>query len=325
MECFIRIWNGGVNLRQLRYICEIAKRNDLSISAAAAALHANQPGISKQLKLLEEELGVAIFGRTRNRLSGITPEGAQILVHAHAILNEVGSIRAISKDRMLDSAGPLVVAVTHTQARYVLPTVVKPFSRLYPQVRITMRHADPERIAQMLASGEADLGVTTNDAPDVADLVALPFREFRRIVVVPRGHALTRSKRLTLKQLAAHPLVTYEPAFTSREVVLQAFRKAGLEAKVVIGAIDGDVIKTCVEQGLGYAVLSEVTFDARRDTSLRALPAGHLFPPSVSRIWLSRQRYIRRYTYEFIEMCAPNWPRTSVQAVVALKRRRRSA
>ena len=311
-----------VNLRQLQYICEIAKREDLSISAAAAALHTHQPGVSKQLKLLEDELGVAIFGRGRNRLAGITPEGAQILAHANAILNEVGSIRAIGRERALENTGPLVVAVTHTQARYVLPGVVKTFSRRYPKVRITMRHADPERIAHMLASGEADLGVTTNEAPDAAELVVLPVRTFNRVVVVPRSHPLTRSKRLTLKQLAAHPLVTYEPAFTSREVVMRAFAKAGLEPKVVIGAIDGDVIKTCVEQGLGYAVLSEVTFDATRDTNLRALSAGHLFPPSVTRMWLSRQRYIRRYTYEFVEMCAPQWTRASVQQMVQKARRR---
>ncbi|MDB5866410.1 MAG: hypothetical protein JWO70_4216 [Betaproteobacteria bacterium] len=314
-----------MNLRQLQYICEIARRDDLSISAVAAALHTNQPGISKQLKLLEEELGVAIFDRGPNRLAGITLEGEQILAHANAILNEVGSIRAIGKDRMLEPAGPLVIAVTHTQARYVLPSVVKSFSRRYPKVRITMRHADPERIAQMLVSGEADLGVTTNDAPDFADLAVLPLRKFARVVVVPRSHPLTRSKRLTLKQLAAHPLVTYEPAFTSREVVLQAFSKAGLEPRVVISAIDGDVIKTCVEQGLGYAVLSEVTFDPARDTNLRALAAGHLFPPSVTRMWLSRPRYIRRYTYEFIEMCASRWTRTNVQQAVQHTRRRRLA
>lgn len=312
-----------MNLRQLQYICEIAKRDDLSISAAAAALHSNQPGISKQLKLLEDELGITIFSRGRNRLAGITQEGEQILAHAQAILNEVGSIRAIGKERMLDNAGPLVVAVTHTQARYVLPSVVKAFSKRYPKVRITMRHADPQRIAQMLASGEADLGVTTNDAPELANLVVLPVRKFNRVVVVPRAHPLTRSKRLTLKQLASHPLVTYEPAFTSREVVLHAFSKAGLEPKVVISAIDGDVIKTCVEQGLGYAVLSEVTLDPRRDTNLRALPAGHLFPPSITCIWLSRQRYVRGYTYEFIEMCAPRWTRTGVQQMVQETRPRK--
>ena len=306
----------AVNIRQLQYICEIAKRDDLSISAAAAALHTNQPGVSKQVKLLEEELGVAIFGRGRNRLSGITSEGEQILGHAKAILNEVGSIRAIGRERMLEDAGPLVVAVTHTQARHVLPGVVKAFTKRYPKVRITMRHADPERIAHMLGSGEADFGVTTNEAPRGSDLVVLPVRKFGRVVIVPRSHPLTRSKRLTLKQLASHPLVTYEPAFTSREVVLRAFSKAGLEPKVVISAIDGDVIKTCVEQGLGYAVLSEVTFEPARDTNLCALAAGHLFPPSITRIWLSRRRYIRRYTYEFIEMCAPRWTRTNVQQAV---------
>lgn len=310
-----------VNLKQLQYICEIAKRDDLSISAVAAALHKNQPGISKQLKLLEGELGIAIFGRSKNRLAGVTTEGKRILAHAHAILNEVGSIRAIGEERMLDSAGPLVIAVTHTQARYVLPGVVKSFSPRYPKVRITMRHADPQRIVEMLASGEADLGVTTNDAPEGADLVVLPCREFSRVVVVPRGHPLTRSRRLTLKQLAPYPLVTYEQAFTARTVVDDAFRKAGFEPKVVISAIDADVIKTCVEQGLGYAVLSEVAFDSARDTSLRALPAGHLFSPSITRIWLSRQRYIRRYTYEFIEMCAPHWTRASVEQAQLTRRR----
>lgn len=311
-----------MNLRQLQYICEIAKRKDLSISAAAAALHTNQPGISKQLKFLEEELGVTIFGRSRNRLVDITAEGERILVHARSILREAGSIKTIGRERMLDNAGPLIIAVTHTQARYVLPSVVKSFAKRYPKVRITMRHADPARIAEMLTSGEADLGVTTNEAPDAANLVVLPFREFSRLVVVPRTHPLARSRRLTLKQLAKHALVTYEPAFTSRDIVLDAFRKAGLEPKVVISAIDADVIKTCVDQGLGYAVLSEVAFNADRDTSLKALPAGHLFKPSITCIWLSRQHYVRRYTYEFIETCAPRWTRASVQDLQVAQRPR---
>jgi LysR family cys regulon transcriptional activator len=304
-----------VNLRQLQYICEIAKRKDFSISAAAAALHTNQPNVSKQLKLLEEELGVAIFDRERNRLAGITAEGERILAHARTILKEADSIRSIGRERMLDDAGPLVIAVTHTQARYVLPQVVKDFAKRYPKVRITMRHADPARIAEMLASGEADLGVTTNEAPDTKDLLVMPFREFERFVVVPRTHPLTRSRRLTLRQLAQHPLVTYEPAFTSRDVVVDAFRAAGLEPKVVISCIDADVIKTCVEQGLGYAVLSAVAYKADRDVALRALPAGHLFKPSITSIWLSRRNYVRRYTYEFIEMCSPRWTRANVQAL----------
>lgn len=318
MEYLILLWHEvAVNLRQLQYICEIARRKDFSISAAAAALRTTQPSISKQLKLLEEELGVAIFGRDRNRLTGVTAEGERILVHARVILDEAQGIRTIGRERMLDDAGPLVIAVTHTQARYVLPEIVKEFAKRYPKVRITMRHADPARIVEMLASGEAHLGVTTNEAPDAADLVVLPVREFERIVVVPQKHPLTRSRRLTLRQLAQHPLVTYEPAFTSRDAVIDAFRAAGLEPRVVVSGIDADVIKTCVEQGLGYAVLSSVAYRADRDTALKALPAGHLFKPSITRVWLSRRNYAPRYTYEFIEMCSPRWTRASVQALQA--------
>ena len=302
-----------MNLRQLRYVCEVAKRAEFSISAAAKALHTNQPGISKQLKLLEEELGVAIFRKSKSRLVGLTDEGERIMAHAQVIVDEAMSIRAIGKERILGRSGPLVIAVTHTQARYVLPGVMKDFSAAYPKVRLTMRHADPQRIAEMLASGEADLGVTTNEAPQGSDIVVLPFREFRRVVVVPRTHALTRVRRLTLKHLSQYPLVTYEPAFTAREVVLDAFRKASLEPRVVISAMDGDVIKTCVEQGLGYAILSEIAYNEARDANLTALPAGHLFPSATTRIWLWRQRYVRRYAYAFMEMCDPRWSRAAVE------------
>lgn len=304
-----------MNLRQLRYLCEVARRPDLNVSAAAAMLDMNQPGLSKQIRSLEEELGVAIFRRGKNRFLGLTSEGERIVKHAETILNEARSIREIGQERKLDRSGPLVIAVTHTQARYFLPSIMKAFSKDYPKVRITMRHADPERIASMLRTGEADLGVTTNEAPNGSSIVVLPCREFKRVVVVPHDHALVRVRRLTLKQLAGYPLVTYEPAFTAREDVLETFRKSGLEPKVVIGAIDGDVIKTCVEQGLGYAVLSEIAFDRRSDGNLTALPAGHLFPSAKTRLWLWRGRYIRRYVYDFIELCAPSWSRSAVERV----------
>lgn len=305
-----------MNLRQMQYVCEIAKR-DLNISSVASALHTHQPGISKQVKRLETELGIEIFLRSRNRLSGITPHGQKIIAMAQAIVNEVANIRAVSRDVVQESNGSLVIAVTHTQARYVLPEVIKRFSSRYPKVRITMRHADPERIVAMLLSGDADIGVTTNDPPKVRELIVLPCREFQRLVIVPRGHKLLQSKRLTLKELARYPLVTYEPAFTSREIVVRAFEKQGMEPKVVLSAIDADVIKTCVEQGLGIAVLSEVTFDPERDRHLRAIPAGHLFDPSVTKIWLCRNHHVRRYTYDFIEMCAPRWSRSNVEHAMA--------
>ncbi|MBI4203845.1 MAG: LysR family transcriptional regulator [Betaproteobacteria bacterium] len=306
-----------MNLRQMQYVCEIARR-DLNISAVAAALHTNQPGISKQVKLLETELGIEIFVRSRNRLSGITPHGQKIIAMAQAIVNEMANIKSASRDVVQESSGSLVIAVTHTQARYVLPEVIKKFAARYPKVRITMRHADPERIVEMLLSGHADLGVTTNDPPKVRDLIVLPCREFQRVVIVPRGHQLQR-RRLTLKELARYPLVTYEPAFTSRETVIKAFAKRGLEPKVVLSAIDADVIKSCVEQGLGIAVLSEVTFEPQRDQNLCAIPAGHLFDRSVTKIWLCRNHHVRRYTYDFIEICAPRWTRSSIEHAMAAR------
>ncbi len=301
-----------MNLRQMQYLCELAKR-ELNISAVASALHTNQPGISKQLKLLEIELGVEIFVRSRNRFAGLTPHGRKIVEMAQSITNEVANMKALCRDVVQENSGSLTIAVTHTQARYVLPEVLIRFATRYPKVRITMRHADPEKIAEMLLSGSADLGVTTNDAPVLRKLVVLPVREFKRVVVLPRDHKLLQSRRLTLKQLARYPIVTYEPAFTAREIVMRAFEKAKLEPKFVVSSIDADVIKTCVEQGMGVAVLSEVTYDAGRDLNLRAIPAGHLFDSSVTKLWLCRNHYLRRYTYDFIEMCNPRWSRSVVE------------
>lgn len=294
-------------------MCEVARRPDFNVSAAAETLHINQPGISKQIKLLEEELGVTIFQRSKNRFIGLTEEGSRIVAHAEVILNGAASIRQIGKERNSDRAGLLVIAVTHTQARYFLPPVMKRFAVMYPKVRITMRHADPERIVNMLSTGEADLGVTTNEAPPGSSIIVLPCRAFKRVVLVPRNHPLTRVRRLTLKQLSTYPLVTYEPAFTAREIVLGAFRKANLDPKVVVSATDSDVIKTCVEQGLGYAVLSEIAYHRTRDSLLAALPTGQLFQAATTRLWLWRGRYIKRYTYDFIELCSSNWNRGAVE------------
>ncbi len=294
-------------------MCEVARRPDFNVSAAAETLHINQPGISKQIKLLEEELGVTIFQRSKNRFIGLTEEGSRIVAHAEVILNGAASIREIGKERNSDRAGLLVIAVTHTQARYFLPPVMKRFAVMYPKVRITMRHSDPERIVNMLSTGEADLGVTTNEAPPGSSIIVLPCREFKRVVLVPRNHPLTRVRRLTLKHLSTYPLVAYEPAFTAREIVLDAFRKANLDPKVVVSATDSDVIKTCVEQGLGYAVLSEIAYHRTRDSLLVALPTGQLFQAATTRLWLWRSRYIKRYTYDFIELCSSNWNRGAVE------------
>jgi LysR family cys regulon transcriptional activator len=301
-----------MNLRQIRYICEITE-SEFNISRAAKVLKTNQPGISKQVRLLEQELGFAIFKRRRSRLSGVTAEGASVVAMAGKIVKEIDNIRAISHDVRLDKSGTLLIAATHTQARYVLPQIMKRFTNEHPNVTITMRHADPSRIVDMVEAGMADLGVTSEDPAATRALVGLPCRRFQKVVIVPKNHALCRKKRITLKDLAQYPLVSYEPSFTAGYQVIEAFRKERLQPQTIVIAIGADVIKTCVEEGLGIAVLSKVTFDGKRDVNLRAIPAGHLFEPSTTKILLSRDRYVRRYTYDFIELCEPRWTRANVQ------------
>lgn len=314
-------WALRMNLRQLRYINEIAKRG-LNISAAASALHTSQPGISKQVRLLEAELGADIFVRSSNRLSGITPLGHKIIGMAQNVIAEISNIRAASGDLQEEKSGPLVIATTHTQARYVLPEIMKRFTLRYPGVQLTLRHGDPSRISELLLSGEADIGMTTETAPHLRELLVLPCRRFQRVVVVPRGHELLNRKRLTLRLLAKYPLVTYEPAFTGRRQLERAFEREGLKPELVLSAIDADVIKSCVEHGLGIAVLSEVTYDETADSKLCAIPAGHLFEPSVTNIAVHRHRYLRRYAYDFIEMCAPRWTRANIERATASRRSR---
>lgn len=306
-----------MNLRQVQYICEVARQR-LNISAAAVALHTSQPGVSKQIKLLEAELGAQIFVRTLRRLSAITPFGEKILLSAQRIVNEISHIKAVSRDVEKNNVGTLVIATTHTQARYVLPGVMRRFTQRHPRVRLMLRHGDPAQIAQLLLAGEADLGVTTDVPKKPADLVVLPCHKFERVVVVPSRHPLLRARRLTLKLLAQYPLVSYEPAFTGRHHVLEAFEHRGLEPKVVLSAIDADVIKACVEQGFGIAVLLGITFDARRDSGLKAIPASHLFRPGTISVALHRQHYLRQYEYDFIEMFAARWNRANVQRVAGL-------
>ena len=301
-----------MNLRQLQYICEIA-RSEFNISRAAKSLKTNQPSISKQVRLLEEELGLPVFRRRRSRLAGTTAEGAKVIAMAANVLKEVNNIRALSFDARAETSASLVIAATHTQARYVLPQIMRRFALQHPDVRITMRHADPARILEMVEAGLADLGVTSEDPAPTRALLALPCRRFQKVVIVPKNHPLCRRKRLTLRDLAQYPLVNYEPSFTAGREVIEAFEHEGLTPQTVVIAIGADVIKSCVEQGLGIAVISEVSIDPQRDSHLRALPAGHLFKPSITKILLSRDRYVRRHSYDFIELCEPRWTRSNVQ------------
>ena len=303
-----------MNLRQLRFICELVK-HDLNVSAVAKTLNTNQSGVSKQLKMLETELGTQIFIRSRNRLSSVTPYGQTIISLAQEVLRGIANITAVGEDVKRDTAGSIVIGITHTQARHVLPEIIKRFNAQHPKVRIRMRHADPPQIIEMVLSGKVDIGITAYDPPKVRDLITLPFRQYQRILIVPKGHKLLRIPKVSLKDIVQYPIVTYESGYAARQQIVKVFEKEGLEPKIAISAIDDDVIKSCVEQGLGITVLSEVTFDASRDSNIKAISIKHLFEPYTTSIIISRQHYIRRHVFDFIELCAPHWGRANIQRI----------
>ncbi|MBR0652031.1 LysR family transcriptional regulator [Roseomonas terrae] len=300
-----------MTLQQLRYICEVVQRG-LSISAAAAAMNTSQPGISKQIGLLEDELGILIFERSRNRISGVTALGKQIIALAQDIVSQAGQIRAIATDLSIESRGNLVIATSHTQARYVLPEILKRFTHRYPNVRVTLRHGDPDSISALLLAGDADVGITTDTERHVRGLITLPCLRFDRVLIVPPDHPSLSIQPMTVETIATFPLISYEQTFTGRKLVQRSFDRAAVSPTIALAASDADVIKRCVELGLGIAIVSSVTFDPGRDTGLRAIPVGHLFEPAITGVSLRRQRRLRSYEYDFIGMCADRWTRAEI-------------
>lgn len=304
-----------MNFKQLKCVCEIDKCK-LNISMAAEALFTNQPGVSKQLKLLEDELGFEIFERRRNRLIAVTPQGARFIVRAQNILNETQSIRRMSEEYRDGAVGPLVVAATETQAHYFLPRILRKFSVRYPKIRVTMRHAEPGRVVEMLRTREADLGITTQANPNANDIITLPCLKAEKIVIVPKNHELTKLTEVNLRDIASYPLITYDPGFTPGNQVLREFQKQGLLPEFAVTAISADVIKSCVSEGLGIGILSSLTFNEKLDVHLSALPAGHLFEPSTTSVFLSRHLYLSKFIYDFLELCGSQWTRHEVQTTM---------
>jgi len=305
----------ALNIRQLQYLCEIMKQG-CNISAAAVTLHTSQSGISKQLKLLEDELGARLFHRQGNRLSGLTSVGERVFDSARRVVHEVSYIKGIAGETRDHSSGTLVIATTHTQARYVLPAVVKTFSELYPKVGVTLRHADSTGIIKLVSENEADIGIVTNPRTDDTDLISLPCQETGRIAVVPKGHALLRKRQMSLQLLCRYPIVTYDAGFSGRDEVLKTFERANLTPRIVLSASDADVIKSCVELGLGIAVLQAVVYDPARDKGLKAIPVGRLFPPSKLSVVFHRRHYFRKFDYDFIEMLSKRWDKAKVQRAI---------
>ena len=301
-----------MKIQQLRYLAEVVRRG-LNVSEAAEALHTSQPGVSKQIRALEDELGVQVFARHGKRLVSVTEPGKAVIAIAERILAEAQNLRRAGEEYANDQLGTLTIAATHTQARYALPKAVAAFKRRYPKVELVIHQGNPTQICDQVLSGDADLGVATEMISVYPELVSLPVYQWNRCVVVPARHPLLKAKPLTLERLAEFPIVTYDFAFANRSLVQKAFEVRGLKPHVVLSAQDSDVIKTYVELGLGVGILARMAFDPKRDRPLRAIDAGHLFESSTTRLGIKRGAYLRRYAYEFIELFAPQLPRSVVE------------
>ncbi|MBK6279069.1 MAG: HTH-type transcriptional regulator CysB [Gammaproteobacteria bacterium] len=300
-----------MKLQQLRYIWEVA-RHDLNVSATAQSLFTSQPGISKQVRLLEDELGVEIFERSGKHLTRVTPAGEAILERAGDILRKVESIKQVAQEFRNDQKGTLSIATTHTQARYALPPAIKVFMERYPEVSLHMHQGTPVQISEMAADGTVDFAIATEALELFSDLVMMPCYTWNRCVIVPEGHPLASVKRLTIEDVAAYPIVTYVFGFTGRSRLDEAFHARRLTPRVVFTATDADVIKTYVRLGLGIGIIARMAIDEQLDSGLVMLDASHLFSPSVTKIGFRRGTFLRGYMYEFIELFAPHLTREVV-------------
>ncbi|MDQ3185906.1 MAG: HTH-type transcriptional regulator CysB [Pseudomonadota bacterium] len=304
-----------MKLQQLRYLCEVANQG-LNLSKAAEILHTSQPGISKQIRLLENELGIDIFVRNGKRVVKVTPPGQAILEIAERMLKDAKNLKQVGQEFANEATGSLTIATTHTQARYALPAAIKHFTARYPKVRLILRQGNPTQIAKLVTSGEADIAIATEAIELFHELVMLPCYQWNRCVIVTPRHPLLKLEKLTLEAIAQYPIITYDFAFTGRSKINQAFDAKRLIPNVVLTALDADVIKTYVELGLGVGIVAQMAFEPKRDKHLRSIDASHLFEPSTTRIGISRNSYLRSYVFDFVEIFAPHLNHTVVKAAM---------
>lgn len=304
-----------MNLQQLRFAVAVA-RHGLSVTQAAASLDTSQPAVSRALKALERELGFDIFVREGRAFTRITPAGVRVLELAGRALGEIDNLEAIAADLNADERGTLAIATTHTQARYVLPPVVKEFRRRYPSVELHLHQGTSEQIAEMVADDRVQLAIATGSEGLFPALVLLPVYRWHRQVIVPRKHPLTRAGKLTLKQLAEYPLVTYVFSFAGPASLQTAFAREGLEPRVALTARDSDVIKTYVRLGLGVGIVASVAIEPRADADLEVLDASHLLPIHTTWIGFRRGTLLRNYAYDFLQLFGPHLTRRLVDRAV---------
>jgi LysR family cys regulon transcriptional activator len=305
-----------MNLHQLRFVREAVRQN-FNLTEAAKALYTSQPGVSKAIIELEEELGVDIFTRHGKRIRGLTEPGRAVLKSVELIMQEIDGLKRIGKEFAAQDSGSFTIATTHTQARYTLPKVVQAFTHKFPKVRLSLLQGNPKQIAEMVLKDQADLAIATESIAGVGGLITIPSYQWEHVVVVPPEHPLLKLKLLTLEEIAAFPLITYDAAFAGRAKIDHAFSLRGLNPDVLLEAIDADVIKTYVELGLGVGIIAGMAFDPERDKGLRAISVGHLFGTNVSRVALKQGAYLRSYVYTFIELLTPTLNRKLVEQLMA--------
>lgn len=306
-----------MNLHQFRFVREAVRRG-LNLTEAAKALHTSQPGVSKAILELEEELGIEIFQRHGKRLKRVTEPGLQVVAAIERILNELDNLRRIGDEYSQQERGTLSIATTHTQARYMLPGPVALLRRRYPEVRVALHQGNPDQVARMLIDGSADIGLATESLEEHDELISLPCYDWQHVVVVPLGHALADGPPLTLEQLVTYPLVSYHPSFTGRRRIDTAFAQRHLSPDIVLEAIDSDVIKTYVKLGLGVGIVAEMAMrEDLPDSGLVARPAGHLFGRNVSRVAFRRGVYLRAFVYTFAELLSDRLTRALIERALA--------
>ncbi len=310
-----------MKLQQLRYIWEVAQ-HDLNVTATAATLFTSQPGISKQIKLIEEELGLLIFTRNGKHLTEMTTAGKEIVELAGHILEKVENIKNVADEFRDDSRGTLSIATTHTQARYALPRVVESFIKRYPGVNLNMQQGTPIQISDMASRGLVDIAIATEALELYENLIMLPCYDWNRCVLVKEDHPLAKKQQMTLFDVAKYPVITYVFGFTGRSQLDDAFNQYHIHPQVVLTAVDADVIKTYVRLGLGIGIVAKMAYDEEADQDLVALDASHLFGKSTTHIGIRRDKFIRGYIYEFIELFAPHLTRNIIEKAMCLRDKR---
>jgi LysR family cys regulon transcriptional activator len=293
-----------MKLLQLRYIVEV-NRHGNHISKTAEVLNTSQPGISKHIQMLEEELGFEILSRKHNRIVGLTSAGKEAITIAQRIINDVENLKRLGEEISARENGVLTIATTHTQARYQLPAVIERFIKLHPQVQLHLLQGNPTNICSMVESGEADIAIGTEPDHQFPEIVQFACYQLGRSVITKLGHPLTKKRKISLKDVAAYPIITYGPGYSGRWKVMEAFVKANIEPNIIFGAVDADVSKTYVELGLGIGVLATIAFDKEKDKSLAIINADHLFQPSTTFLSLHKKSYLRYFMYDFIKCFDP--------------------